>query len=99
MRTLKIPNIRSHVHHCYDTQNYHTHQQEWVALLVRLLCQVKRPEFPAKDKEGLKSTHTNRRKNKTENKTTTQNKQTTLLLCFLYLFVELMITINEYDFV
>ena len=56
-------NIRAHVknpkhwqpYHCLDTWKYYTHWQEWVALLLRLLCrtQVQWPEFPARDKEVL----------------------------------------------
>ena len=43
-------------YHCLDTGKYCTHWQEWVALLLRLLCltQVRRLAFPARDNEVLK---------------------------------------------
>ena len=52
-----------------DTGKYHTHRQEWVAITVPY--QVRRPEFPARDKEVLKRKKTRK---KTEKKKT--NKQT-----------------------
>ena len=56
--------------HCLDTQKYYTHRLEWVVLLLYLLylTQVRRPEFPVRDKEILKE-----KKQKT-NKTTTTKK-------------------------
>ena len=69
-------NIRAHVKnlkhwqpcHCLDTRKYYTHWQEWVVLLLQLLCltQVRWPEFPTRDKEVLK-----KKKKKICRKTTT----------------------------
>ena len=51
-RTLQISNIGSHAI-IWTPENTYTHWQKWVALLLQLLCltQVRRPEFPARDKE------------------------------------------------
>ena len=64
MRAIAFINIRARVKnlkhwqpcHCLDTRKYYTHWQEWVALLLQLLCltQVRWPEFPTRDKEVLK---------------------------------------------
>ena len=37
-------------YHCLGTQTYCTHRQEWVALLLQLLCltQARQPKFPAR---------------------------------------------------
>ena len=54
--TLKIPNTGSHVHHYLERGIYHTHWQERVAQLLRLLCltHVKRPEVLARNKKSTK---------------------------------------------
>ena len=53
-----LHNICAHVKnpkHCLDTWRYCTHSQEWVALLLWVLCftRVRWPKFPASDKEVL----------------------------------------------
>ena len=56
VHTLKIPNPGSHT-----TQQYHIHQQEWVVLLLPLLCPtwVMQPAFPTRDKDVLKNLNQN----------------------------------------
>ena len=44
-------------YHCLDARKYGTHWQEWVALVLWLLCltQVRWPKLPIKDNEVLKN--------------------------------------------
>ena len=53
VHTLKI--LYTQPYHCLDTRKYCTHLEEWVALILLLLCltQVRQPQFPARDKEVL----------------------------------------------
>ena len=52
-RTFKIPNTGRHTIIWTHENTAHTDRDGYIALLLRLLCltQVRRPEFPARDKE------------------------------------------------
>ena len=80
VRMLKIPNTGSHTI-VLDTWKYYTDWQEWVVLLLQLLCltQVRQPKFPARDKEVLKKTKKQKREGLVDSTQYLQNKLQSLL--------------------